>query len=194
MRIIILITLVFWFFNHASANEQLTLETEFGPIAIEIYTQAAPLTSRNFLNYIELEKFKGAHFYRVVTADNQPDNDIKIAVVQGGLGWNKHPNRMAAIAHEDTNQTGLKHLDGTISMARDEPGSADAEFFICIGNQPELDFGGRRNSDGQGFAVFGRVISGMDIINKIHQQPNQAQLLAKPIAITNVQRVVNTQQ
>ena len=107
----------------------------------------------------------------------------KIEVIQGGLGFKNHPMRLKPIVHESTNISGLRHLIGSISMARIEPGSASSEVFICISDQPELDYGGKRNPDGQGFAVFGRVIEGLDIIKRIHNQENEYQLLKKPIFI-----------
>ncbi|MRR10606.1 peptidylprolyl isomerase, partial [bacterium] len=90
---------------------------------------------------------------------------------------------------ERTRDTGLRHLDGTISMARAEPDTATHHFFICIGDQPELDFGGRRNPDGQGFAAFGRVIRGMELIRQIHSSPADGQLLAPPVQIQRAVRV-----
>ncbi len=93
------------------------------------------------------------------------------------------------IRHESTRETGLRHFDGTVSMARSVPGSAASEFFICIGDQPELDFGGRRNPDGQGFAAFGRVTQGRDVVQALHDGGTVQQLLDKPIPIRNVRRV-----
>ncbi len=162
------------------------IRTELGDIEVEIYEKAAPLTAGNFLEYIEEDRFEGAIFYRTVTMDNQPDNDIKIEVIQGGLGDDPLGLGLPAIEHETTERTGLKHLDGTISMARAEPGTASSEIFICIGDQPDLDFGGRRNPDGQGFAAFGRVTSGMDVVRKIQTQPADGQMLDPEIKITAI--------
>jgi peptidyl-prolyl cis-trans isomerase A (cyclophilin A) len=119
--------------------------------------------------------------------DNQPNNLIKIEVIQGGLlGKEKD---FPPIPLERTSVTGLKHLDGTISMARTEPDSATSSFFFCINDQPELDFGGKRNPDGQGFAAFGKVLSGMDVVRKIQQQPADGQTLKPPIKIISVARI-----
>jgi peptidyl-prolyl cis-trans isomerase A (cyclophilin A) len=167
-------------------NPKVLIKTELGDITVEVYQSQAPITASNFLKYVREGRFEGATFYRTVTMDNQPDDDIKIEVIQGGLGDDEAGLALPAIKHETTQQTGLHHLDGTISMARAEPGTASSEFFICIGNQPELDFGGRRNPDGQGFAAFGRVISGMDVVRKIQEQPADGQWLAPPIKITGV--------
>ncbi len=170
-------------------NPQVLIGTEFGSILIELYPEKAPITVANFLRYVDEERLEGASFYRVVTMKNQPDNEIRIEVIQGGLGWEESDLRLDAIRHETTEDTGIKHRDGTISMARLEPGTADSEVFICVGDQPELDFGGRRNPDGAGFAAFGLVLSGMDVVMRIHESPEEEQLLNPTIRITDVHRV-----
>lgn len=174
-------------------NPILTLYTELGNVQVELYADKAPISSRNFLRYVKEDRLKGIMFYRTVTTqpDNQPDKDTKIDVVQGGFGIHyqdptTNPYLLPPIEHETTNKTGLTHEDGTISMARDAPGTAQAEFFICIGAQPELDFGGKRNSDGTGFAAFGKVVSGMDIVRQIHRYPNEAQIIQTPVEIRSV--------
>ena len=125
-------------------------------------------------------------FYRTVRAENQPTSPVKIAVIQGGPDEKKPEH--TPIALERTSMTGLRHLDGTISMARDGPDTATAEFFICLGDQPALDFGGNRNPDGQGFAAFGQVVEGMDIVRRINQAPVNGQRLAPPIVIRRILR------
>ncbi len=170
----------------SSDNPVVVIRTELGDIEVEIYERAAPLTAGNFLKYVEEDRFEGAIFYRVVTMDNQPDNDTKIEVIQGGLGDDPLGLGLPPIEHETTEQTGLRHLDGTISMARAEPGSASSEIFICIEDQPELDFAGKRNPDGQGFAAFGRVVRGMDVVRKIQVQPAQRQMLDPEIRVTGI--------
>jgi peptidyl-prolyl cis-trans isomerase A (cyclophilin A) len=137
---------------------------------------------------VDENRYAGAVFYRVVTMDNQPNNDIRIEVIQGGQGRSPHPQRFDPIPHETTDKTGVLHKNGTISMARSDPGSASSEFFICVNDQPELDFGGKRNPDGQGFAAFGRVVQGMDVVRKIQQQPSESQMLAKPVKIHFIRR------
>ena len=158
-------------------------KTSLGEIIIEIDTIHAPVTAKNFLTQVIKGTYKNAFFYRVVNMNNQPQNKIKIEVIQGGLLDDSEIKLIPAIIHETTKQTGLKHLDGTISMARDKPGTASTEFFICIGDQPELDFGGKRNPDGQGFAAFGRVKKGMDVVRKIQQQKDTNQMLNTPVKI-----------
>jgi peptidyl-prolyl cis-trans isomerase A (cyclophilin A) len=170
----------------APGNPRVLIGTELGEITVEIYEERAPITAANFLRYVRENRFDGATFYRTVTMDNQPDNDVKIEVIQGGLGDDEKGQGLSAIEHETTARTGLHHLDGTLSMARAEPGTASSEIFICIGDQPELDFGGRRNPDGQGFAAFGRVIRGMDVVREIQRQPADGQWLDPPIRITEV--------
>lgn len=123
--------------------------------------------------------------------DNQPDTEHRIEVIQGGVILNPKAKRLPPIEHETTEATGLHHGDGAVSMARSQPGTAASEFFVCLGDQPELDRGGRRNLDLQGFAVFGRVVQGMDVVRAIHRQPADGQMLAKPVAIRSVKRLEN---
>ncbi|MBS2213508.1 peptidylprolyl isomerase [Carboxylicivirga mesophila] len=164
-------------------NPRVVVETELGDILIEVYQDKAPVTTNNFLKYVNEGRYDNAVFYRVVNKDNQEGVEVKIDVIQGGLFEEEHPLELKSIIHESTNQTGVLHEDGTISMARLEPGSASSEFFICIGNQPELDCGGKRNSDGKGFAAFGKVIRGMDVVRKIWALSNTDQLLDEQVVI-----------
>ena len=172
-----------------SENPRVLIKTELGDITVEIYEKEAPLTCSNFLQYVDEGLFKDATFYRIVTLDNQPDNAIKIEVIQGGLGYTEDRKALPPIEHETTEKTCILHKDGVISMARLQPGTASSEFFICVGDQPELDFGGRRNPDGQGFAAFGEVITGMEIVKKIHQHSANGQMLDPPITISNITRI-----
>ncbi len=163
------------------------MKTEFGDIKAQLYTDEAPVTAGNFLRYVKENRFDGAVFYRTVRMDNQPNDKVKIQVLQGGLYEDNHPAKLPMIIHETTKETGIKHLNGTLSMARWQPGTADSEFSICIGDQPELDFAGKRNPDGQGFAAFGRVISGMDVVRKIHKQPADGQTLTPFVKIIEME-------
>jgi peptidyl-prolyl cis-trans isomerase A (cyclophilin A) len=162
------------------------IESLFGEILCEIDTVHAPVTGMNFLKHIENGTFENALFYRVVRPDNQPYSKAKIEVIQGGLFDDKLIEIYLPIIHETTQQTGLKHTDGALSMARNEPGTASTEFFICIGDQPSLDFGGQRNPDGQGFAVFGKVVEGMDIVREIQQLKDTSQYLVEPVKILKI--------
>jgi len=164
------------------------MQTDFGNIIFELDLQNAPITTINFLRYVDEQRLKPASFYRVVRMDNQPENDIKIEVIQGGIAFEDSPLMLPPIEHETTKETGILHKDGTISMARNKAGVASSEFFICIGNQPELDFRGKRNSDGLGFAAFGRVIEGLDVVKKIHKQPANGQMIISPVEIIKVKK------
>lgn len=170
-------------------NPRVLIKTELGDIAVEIYEKDVPITAANFLKYVDEGRYKKGCFYRVVTMDNQPNNDIKIEVIQGGLSRETQGNQLPSIKHETTDKTGILHKNGVISMARSEPGTASSDFFICVGDQPELDFGGKRNPDGQGFAAFGKVITGMPVVNEIHQQPAEGQMLDPQIKIFEIIRI-----
>jgi len=159
------------------------METPIGEIAVELYPKKAPITVENFLSYIKQNRYDDCHFYRVVHLKNQPENKISIEVIQGGLGFDKHPMELKPIEHETTNRTGITHKNGTISMARLEPGTASSEFFICINDQPELDYGGKRNLDGKGFAAFGQVLNGLDIVKRIQNLDSKDQILDKIVPI-----------
>jgi peptidyl-prolyl cis-trans isomerase A (cyclophilin A) len=159
------------------------MHTELGDIEFELDAVHAPVTTANFLKYVDGGFYSGGVFHRTVTMQNQPNNAVKIEVIQGGPNPARKGEGFPAIALERTNKTGLKHLDGTLSMARDGPDTATSDFFVCIGDQPELDFGGKRNADGQGFAAFGHVVRGMDVVRKIQAQPAEGQKIVKPVKI-----------
>lgn len=169
-----------------SQHPTIIIKTELGDIQVEVYEEKVPITAENFFRYVDGGYFEGGSFYRTVTMDNQPNDEIKIEVIQGGR--NRDKEGFEAIEHETTDKTGVLHKDGVISMARSQPGSATSEFFICVGDQPELDFGGKRNPDGQGFAAFGKVVKGMDVVRKIHMQPVEGQRLNPRIKIVNIER------
>jgi len=164
------------------------IRTSEGTIELELADTRAPKTVANFLKYVDAMLYDGGRFHRAVTPDNQPDNKVKIEVIQAGLDPKKERDAFAAIALERTRDTKLAHVDGTISMARDGPDTATHEFFICIGDQPELDFGGKRNPDGQGFAAFGKVVKGMDVVKAIQKSAANGQTLKPPIAIESIRR------
>ena len=164
------------------------IETDKGDIEVELDAAKAPNTVANFLKYVDGKFYDGGKFHRTVTPDNQPDNKVKIEVIQGGINPDKMKDEFKPIKIERTKDTGLKHKDGTISMARDDPDTATSDFFICIGDQPELDFGGKRNPDGQGFAAFGRVTKGMDVVKKIQASAAKGQTLEPAITIKKVAR------
>lgn len=167
------------------------ITTPLGDIEVEVLRDRAPVTSGNFLRYVDEGLLDGTTFFRTVTRDNQPDSEVKIEVIQGGTEPvdAAYPSRYPPIRHESTEATGVSHVDGAVSMARWAPGTATSSFFICIGGQPELDHGGRRNPDGQGFAAFGRVRWGMGVVRKIHRQPHEGQRLEPPIEIFSCRRI-----
>ena len=170
----------------------IVMQTSLGDIHIEIAVDSAPVTGTNFLRLAEGGHLDGAGFYRVVRPDN--DNGTPtVSFVQGGVQHRGSP--FPAIPHETTETTGLRHVDGAVSMARAGVGTASSEFFISVGAQPSLDFGGARNPDGQGFAVFGRVTDGMDVVHRIHALDADAltrnpylagQVLSNPVRIESV--------
>ena len=168
-------------------NETLIIKTELGDIYAEVDLKKAPITSTNFLTYLDADMYDSSCFYRVVRMDNQPRDSVKIEVIQGGR-FRDEENGFPPVPHETTEMTGIKHRNGTISMARSRPGSATSEFFICIGDQHELDFGGKRNPDGQGFAAFGRIIKGMEVVRRIHSINVPGQYLENPIIIYKIVR------
>jgi peptidyl-prolyl cis-trans isomerase A (cyclophilin A) len=163
------------------------ISTEMGNIEVAIDTLHAPITAANFLRYVDAGLYNGGMFHRTVKPDNQPGNPVKIEVIQAGRAAGT--KGFAEIPLERTSVTGLSHRDGTISMARSGPDTAESDFFICIGDQPSLDFGGKRNPDGQGFAAFGRVVRGMDIVRRIQSSPSDAkQRLTPPVRILRITR------
>ena len=171
------------------ASPHVVVRTELGEIEIAVETSRAPITAQNFLKYVDAGHYDGGTWHRTVKMDNQPDNQIKIEVIQAGVNPDRAKDGFPAILLERTNKTGILHKDGTVSMARGGADSATSGFFICINDQPSLDFGGMRNADGQGFAAFGQVVRGMDVVRRIQQAPNtEAQKLTPPIRIIAVAR------
>ena len=169
-------------------NPHVSIVTRFGEIEVELYPNQAPASVAAFLQYVDSGLYKNATFYRVLNADNQPSNAFKSNLIQGGI-WQtnyKKSIRLPGIPHESTNQSHLFHTDGIISLARQEPGTANTEFFICIGNQPGFDYGGKNNPDGQGYAAFGKVVKGMDVVHKIYDAPENDQLLQPPVDIYQI--------
>jgi peptidyl-prolyl cis-trans isomerase A (cyclophilin A) len=158
-------------------EKRVLIRTELGDIEVIVDPIRAPKTTANFLKYVEGGFYSGGRFHRTVTMDNQPNNKVLIEVIQAGIHPDKRGSGFPPIELERTHVTGISHRDGTISMARGGPDTATSDFFICIGDQPSLDFGGKRNPDGQGFAAFGRVVRGMDVVRKIQAAPADGQRL-----------------
>ncbi len=172
------------------------METEAGNLEIELYVDRAPVTAGQFLAYVDRGLYAdGGTFYRVVRKDNDNGKPV-IEVLQGGIS--DPAKALGEIAHESTRDTGIRHLNGVISLGRGFSAQANgAGFFICIGDQPGLDYGEKRNPDGLGFAAFGKVVKGMDVVRKIHKMSTGAQsdnpytkgqILDKPVRILKVYR------
>lgn len=187
--------------SSAKSAVPLLMETSAGTIELEVYPQHAPITAANFLAHVDGSHYDGGAFYRSVRPDND-NNPLTIQVIQGGMqiigaeDTNPEPP-FPPIAHESTQVTGLRHQDGALSMARFTPGTAQSEFFISIGDNPVLDHGGQRFDDGLGFAVFGQVTGGMDVVTRIHASEASAptdipyirgQILTTPVHIVSVRR------
>ncbi len=181
----------------AQSSPRVRVQTELGDIVIELDARRAPNTTANFLKYVDAGHFDGGLFHRTVKLDNQPESPVKIEVIQAGVAPDKAKQGFPAIALERTSVTGILHRDGVVLMARGTPDSATSGWFITINDQPSLDFGGARNPDGQGFAAFGRVVSGMDVARRIQAAPSstnrttntEAQRLTPPIKIVKVARL-----
>lgn len=189
--------LTLWAFGASAAPETVAVRmtTALGDIDVEVHLARAPVTAANFLRLVDNGHLDGAAFYRTVSPAND-NGSPPISVIQGGLG--DAASAYPAIEHETTAQTGLRHSEGAISMARAAVNTATTEFFICIGDQPALDFGGARNPDRQGFAVFGYVSAGMPVVRRIHELAADApvdveyirgQIFSEPVVITTVRRV-----
>jgi peptidyl-prolyl cis-trans isomerase A (cyclophilin A) len=176
----------------AQANQpgtvRVVLETSAGRITMAIDTLHAPISGKNFLRYVDGHFYDGGRFFRTVRADNQATDPVHIAVIQALADSGRAREQFPPIELEPTSVTKLHHRDGTLSMARNVPNSATSSFFICIGDQPALDFGGARNPDGQGFAAFGRVVEGMDVVRAIWRAPANGQGLTPPIQISRARR------
>ena len=171
-------------------NPHIEIQTRVGDIEIELYSYKAPKTVGAFLANVDAEIYKNSTFYRILSRDNQPSDAEKTELIQGGI-WNSKVGKSIQrpnIPHETTQQTGILHKDGVISLARLEPGTATTEFFICIGDQPGLDYGSENNPDKQGYAAFGKVVKGMDIVRTIYNRPEYEQHFDPPIDIYDIVR------
>jgi peptidyl-prolyl cis-trans isomerase A (cyclophilin A) len=167
-------------------------ETALGVIDIAVDTKRAPLTAANFLKYVDGGFYDQGRFHRATHAGNYtpaPPNRPPLEVIQAGIDPAKREKGFGPIALERTSVTGIKHVVGVVSMARGtgaDTGTSD--FFICLNDQPSLDFGGLRFDDGQGAAAFGRVVRGLDVARQIQKQPFEAQRLTPPIVIVKASR------
>jgi peptidyl-prolyl cis-trans isomerase A (cyclophilin A) len=193
-KIIFLLSIIFVFSCTQSkkySRPTIDIETYYGDIIVELYPEKAPKTVAGFLSFVDSGYFKNTSFYRVLKKEDQPINAFKSQLIQGGL-WQanyKKQRTLPGIPLETTKQTGILHKDGVISLARNEPNSGNTEFFICIGDQRDYDYGGEASNDGLGYATFGKVIEGMEFVKQIHQQPDFETNLNPPIKIKNIKRL-----
>jgi peptidyl-prolyl cis-trans isomerase A (cyclophilin A) len=169
---------------------RVVIRTQAGDIEVELYPRQAPKTAGAFLSYVDSGYYKGGNFYRVLNEDNQVTGAGFSKLIQGGIWKTKHAlaTSLPGVPHETTQQTHILHTDGVISLARTDPGSATTEFFICVGDQPGFDYGGENNPDGQGYASFGKVVKGMDVVRAIYGMPENDQSFVPPIPIYNITR------
>jgi peptidyl-prolyl cis-trans isomerase A (cyclophilin A) len=174
----------------ALATVRVLLHTGAGDIVVALETAKAPVTAANFLRYVDAHRLEGAEFYRAMKTG--PDAGL----VQGGV---RDPTKLfPPIAHEPTSQTGLSHVDGALSVPRFALGTARGDFTIMVGDQKYLDAGPGSAGDGQGYAVFGRVVEGMDVVRRILAAPTsptegegvmKGQMLAPRIKILTARRL-----
>jgi len=185
-----------WLLSGCSGREphtgtRVVIQTRFGDIEAELYPEKAPATVAAFLRNVDSGYYRNTSFYRILRDDNQVTGTLHSYLVQGGL-WETKPaleQRLPLIPHEPTNKTGLRHIAGALSMARNTPGTASSEFFICLKDQPGFDYGGENNPDGQGYAVFGKIVSGMKTVQEIYRQPEYEQQLTPTITILDIKRL-----
>jgi peptidyl-prolyl cis-trans isomerase A (cyclophilin A) len=177
--------------QHADPDKpHVIIQTRAGDIEVELYPRQAPKTAGAFLSFVDSGFYRNGSFYRVLNQDNQVTGAAISQLIQGGIWKTNHSKAVsiAGVPHETTRQTQIQHKNGVISLARSEPGSATTEFFICVGDQPGFDYGGENNPDGQGYAAFGKVVKGMDIVHLIYDRPENNQSFTPPIPIFNIVR------
>ena len=168
------------------------LTTPLGDIDLAVDTLRAPITSANFLKYVDGGFYNGGRFHRATRPDNYtpaPPARPAMELIQGGINPERRGEAAPPIPLERTNVTGLKHVVGTVSMARGTAAdTATSDIFILLDEQPSLDFGGGRFDDKQGGAAFGRVVAGLEVVRKIQQEPVKGQNLTPPVPITSAAR------
>jgi len=168
------------------------IQTYYGDIIVELYPEKAPKTVAAFLSYVDSGYFKNTTFYRVLKKEDQAMNVAKTQLIQGGL-WQtkfKKQQEIPGIPLETTQQTGILHKEGVISLARNEdPNSGNTEFFICMDDEPDYDYGGDASPDKKGYTTFGKVIDGMKYVKEIHAQPDFETNFKPPIKIIDIKRL-----
>ena len=169
-------------------NPHVVISTSYGDAEIELFPENAPITVAAFLLYVDSGFYKNSGFYRLLSNDNVPPEN-NTGLIQGGI-YISNPSlleRLPGIAHEPTSKTHLSHTDGAISLARNNPGTASTEFFICIGDQTQFD--ADQSFDRLGFATFGKVTKGMDVIRRIQNNVHEGQYFKYQMRILNIERV-----
>lgn len=176
-------------FAQQPAAPQVSLQTSMGAIVVQLDGKRAPITTANFLRYVAEKRFDGTSFYRAARTKGAPARGF----VQGGIR-HSYTRMLLPIAHEPTDKTGLRHIDGAISMARGKPGTAMGDFFITVGPSPSMD----AKANDPGFAAFGRVVKGMDVVRRILATPTvpnagrgamRGQMITEPVRIVAARRV-----
>lgn len=183
---------------------RLLFETGLGDFVVEADTERAPITAGNFVRLVESGAYDGGCFHRTARLDNSSNSEMADSVIGRGMVGDESEYRLPndaypicvvqasaqegleerpPIALERTSDTGLRHVEGAVSMSRQTPDSAVSDFFVCLRDEPELDFGGRRNPDGQGFAAFGRIVDGFETVQRIHGAPSRGQTLTPSVAV-----------
>ncbi len=172
-----------------NSPDHIIIKTSAGDIEVKLYPEKAPLTVKAFLSYVDSGFYENSSFYRVLSKDNQPMGSSAAELIQGGLYKTaKNRDHLPGIPHEPTSKTGIKHEHGTISLARLEPGTATTEFFICIGDNPGFNEGGKSNPDKMGYAAFGKVVKGLDVVMRIYDRKEKDQEFTPPVGIANIKR------
>lgn len=188
--LLILVSLmVFGCSNPHYKNPHIIIYTNFGDIEVELFPDKAPKTVTAFLSYVDAGYYNNCSFYRVILTEGM--SDVNYGLIQGGI-WQTNDRQypsIPGITHESTKQTGLSHTNGTISLAMTTPGTANTEFFICIGDQSQLDFGNSGTPGGQGFAAFGSVFKGMDVVRKIQLQKSSGEHFIEKIIIKKIKKL-----
>lgn len=175
--------------NQPSSKEpHILVTTDFGDIELELYPEKAPKTVAAFLSYIDSGYFNKAAFYRVLKTEGLSGDNY--GIIQGGR-WQTDSTgpSLPGIEHESTRLTGLSHKSGTLSLARTKPGTANTEFFICIGDQTQFDHGNENGGDQEGFAAFGKVVKGMKVVRSIQDQPYNGDHFTPEIRISSIKRL-----
>ncbi len=193
MKKMLFILAVTGFFSCSQSNTKephVLIKTDYGDIELELYPEKAPKTVAAFLANIDAGIYKDVSFYRVLKNEDLPE-EYNQGVIQGGV-FQAKPELVPGLKkvdHESPRQTGMTHESGTISMARTTPGSATSEFFICIGDQKQFDSSNRGNSDGLGYAAFGKVVEGMKVVRQIQNTKSSGESFVSPIRISNIKKL-----